>query len=187
MIACGKRREPVVSDTHTHVCFSSTKSGVTVPVCEDAHMCVANACAARIWAHVISHTCTWPRREPGIIVCARAHLCCRSKASGCLVARAAFVMFGCVTSNRCVLQACADMRFAAGGAVVTWLRVVSSHASTHTHTRTCTHLWSKQRTHRSWSVTARTHMCLHEARNLWPRFQLPGLCFDWRGVQPPVC
>ena len=63
VIACGRSREPVVSDVaHTHVCFRSTKSGITVPACVcqrchiNAHMCVANACAARTWVHVISHT-----------------------------------------------------------------------------------------------------------------------------------
>ena len=55
----------------------------------------------------------------------------------------------------------ADMCIVEEGAVVTWLRVVSSHASTRTHTCTCTHVRGvyKQRTRAMVSDCAHTHVC----------------------------
>ena len=75
--------------THTHVFFRSTKSGVTGAVCgvcqrshdPRTHTCAADACAARTWAHVISHTCAVSREPRPWSVSAHRHVCCRSKES----------------------------------------------------------------------------------------------------------
>ena len=76
-----QEQRPVVSDVaHTHVCFRSTKSGVTVPVCEVCQWCLlTHTCARRM--HVLllyirvghpsslSHThtcacaCAWPMQR----------------------------------------------------------------------------------------------------------------------------
>ena len=141
VIACGRSREPVVSDvahTHTH------------------------------WARVISHTCTWPTQRSRDH-CLHAHMCVlqkhgtRGHASWCLTAHADLVvMFDCVTSHRCVLQTHADMCVAEGGALVTWLRVVSSRTNTHTHLSHACAVCGISIEPRPWSVIAHTHMCAAE-------------------------
>ena len=148
------------------------------------------ACAAIGLGRMSSHAHALGLAENPGSVFAHTHMCfqkqgTRGQASGCLIAHAAFVvMFECVTSHRCVLQAHADVCVAEGSTVVTWLRVVSSHTNTHTHAHTRAHLRREQRSHARVSVC--THMCLAKARNPWSHFQFPGLCTDCTHAQPPV-
>ena len=131
---------------------------------------------------MISHTCTWPTQRSRDH-CLHAHMCVlqkhgtRGHASWCLTAHADLVvMFDCVTSHRCVLQTHADMCVAEGGAVVTWLRVVSSRTNTHTHLSHACAVCGISIEPRPWSVIAHTHMCAAEESSPWSSLELPGLC-----------
>ena len=153
----------------------------------DAHMCVADACAAiglgRMSSHAHAHGL---RREPGNSVCADAtHAEARNPWSllrlpDCTCCFCCDVRV-CVTSRRCVLQTRADLCIAAGGAVLTWLRVDSSRANTHTYTCMRAHICGVSRKPRTQAIGQwlHTHMCVADARNPWSRFQLPGLCSAW--------
>ena len=136
--------------THTHV-------PRTLGACDLTHMRVAYAQnPGSMFAH--AHMCVAEARKPW----GRGHT------SGCLVAHAAFaLMFECVTSQRCVLPTRADMCVVEGGAVMTWLHVVSSHASPHTHTRTRAHVCGASREPRPWSLTcAHTHTCVLQTQGV---------------------
>ena len=137
VIACGRSREPVVSDVaHTHVLSSATKSRVTVPVCDVCQWCLmTHTCALRM--HVLL------ARGQCLHACALQKQGTRGQACGCLTAHAAsVVMFECVTSHRCVLQTPADVC-----------------ANAHTHTNMRAHA-RKQGTPAAVSDCARTHTCV---------------------------
>ena len=156
--------------THTHV-------PRTLGACDLTHMRVAYAQnPGSMFAH--AHMCVAEARKPW----GRGHT------SGCLVAHAAFaLMFECVTSQRCVLPTRADMCVAEGGAVMTWLHVVSSHASPHTHTRTRAHVCGASREPRPWSLTCahtHTHACCRRRESV---VTLPVACSGCTCTQPPVC
>ena len=114
--ACGRSREPWSVMSRTHMCVSEARGPgsrfrlvvfVSV-VSHDADMCIANACAAStigcMSSRALTHTHMRMARA-SVRACALQKQGTRGRASGCLIAHAAFgLMFECVTSHRCVLQ-----------------------------------------------------------------------------------
>ena len=173
--ACGRSREPWSVMSRTHMCVSEARGPgsrfrlvvfVSV-VSHDADMCIANACAAStigcMSSRALTHTHMRMARA-SVRACALQKQGTRGRASGCLIAHAAFgLMFECVTSHRCVLQTQTCVlrkRLLLRLGCVSFLRT-----QTHVHTRAHAHICGrKQRSQARVSVC--THTCVLQKQGI---------------------
>ena len=162
-------------------------------------MCVVNACAARSWARVISHTCAWPTQRTRD-QCLHTHMCVAQARSPWSRFRLpdctrcfCYDVRVCDFTQMCVADACRNVcsgrgrcgDLAACRFFVTWLSFLRDLAACHisqtqANAHTCLH--RKQRTQAM--VSDYTHMCVAEARGSWSRLQLPGLFSACARMQP---
>ena len=168
--ACGRSREPWSVMSRTHMCVSEARGPgsrfrlvvfVSV-VSHDADMCIANACAAStigcMSSRALTHTHMRMARA-SVRACALQKQGTRGRASGCLIAHAAFgLMFECVTSHRCVLQTQTCVCCGSGCCydLAACRFFARKHTYTHAHTRTFAGV---SREARPGSVFAHTHVC----------------------------